>query len=165
MSGVTGRDTIMAHGLGPQLAELMAEQVHSGQKPGYLFRSLQTGLRLVLGLVNACIAIALVVLLTELRGSNVHVGWAGVALVNTVSLGTDLVLLMTWWVSLEASMGSFKRILEYTRTQHIANQDQREGVTENRGVHKGSIQLQGLTISHGSVIYFHYLLLNCRRIS
>jgi ABC-type multidrug transport system fused ATPase/permease subunit len=152
MSGVTGRDTIMAHSLGLQLAEVMAEQVHNGQMPGYVFRSLQIGLRLVLGLVNACIAIVLAVLLTELRGSDHPVGWARMALVNTVSLGTDLILLMTWWVRLEASMGSFKRIMEYTGTQYGADQNQRETVTE-KGINKGDIQLRGLTVFHGSVMH------------
>lgn len=93
MSSVAGRDSIIAYGMMIQLAETLSKQVYQGQMPGYLFRSLQNGLRLLLGLFNAFIAIVLSVLLVELRGISTNrseaVGWAGVALVNSVGLSSN----------------------------------------------------------------------------
>ncbi|KJZ70262.1 hypothetical protein HIM_10343 [Hirsutella minnesotensis 3608] len=115
-SSIPGRETILAFGLGPRLAATLSQQVFEGQKAGYLFRSLQTWLLLVLELINAGLATVLASLLVGLKShgkSQASIGWAGVALVNTVSMGTELSLLLSWWVRLEGSMGSIRRILEF----------------------------------------------------
>lgn len=147
-SSIPGRETILAYGLGPRLAAILSEQVYQGQKAGYLFRSLQTWLLLVLELVNAVVATVLAALLVGLkshRKSQGSIGWAGIALVNTVNMGTDLILLLNWWVRLEGGMGSIRRIMEYVAMAPSTNfEDRDDAVREARGV-----QVDCLTLTYG----------------
>lgn len=111
-AGFEGRCTIRAFGLRRDVGRRLIGQVYQSQKPGYLFRSLQTWLLLVLDLLSAGVAGALAALLVGLR-ARVNVGWAGVALVNTIALGQDLKLLTHWLTTFETSLGVIRRIREF----------------------------------------------------
>lgn len=54
--------------------------------------------------------------------------------------------MMNWWIGLEASMGSIRRIMEYTQAYHhehgIEESIQEQGQSSQ-------IQFKGLTIFHG----------------
>lgn len=157
-SGVAGGDTIMAFGALRWASQIMYQQVQSGQKPGYIFRSLQAALRMTLGLFNTCIAMVLVIVLANLRGpeatGNKELGWSGVALANTVSMGTSFTLLMTWWVGLEASMGSMQRILKFTRRIALPGSASHP-VRDTGMVQQGRVTIKSLNVLRGYVMGSH----------
>lgn len=110
-----GRCTIRAFGLHQTACRALVDAVHQAQKSAYLFRSLQAWLVLMLNLVGAGIAGTLAALVVGLK-SRTHVGWAGVALVNTIALGRGLDLVMHWLTTLEVLMGAIQRIREFITT-------------------------------------------------
>lgn len=130
----------------------MSNLVYQGQKPGYLFKSIQTWLLLTLELLNACIATILAATLVNLRSNGSvnanKIGWAGVALVNTVSMGTDIMLLVNWWVRLEGSMGSYRRIMEYVGMAPMSV-DEPAGDERNGEDGSGKVEARNLTLAHG----------------
>lgn len=106
---------------------------------------------LVLQMVNACLATVLAALLVGLAsgGSDKKVGWAGVALVNTVGMGMDLMLLMNWWVRLEGSMGSIRRIIEYVSTAAPDSGNADANGSEGRESSLGKVEFRDVILNHG----------------
>ncbi|KAF9872765.1 hypothetical protein CkaCkLH20_09628 [Colletotrichum karsti] len=110
-----GRATIRAFNLQDSACSTLVDQVYQASKSAYLFKSLQAWLFLVIGLLAGGVAGTLAALLVGLK-STVNVGWAGVALVNTITLGSDLKMLMNWLTLLEAQLGVVRRIREFIAT-------------------------------------------------
>ncbi|KAF4854459.1 ABC transporter gloK [Colletotrichum siamense] len=115
-----GRATIRAFNLQDSASSTLVNQVYQASKSAYLFRSLQSWLFLVIGLLGGGVAGTLAALLVGLK-SKVNVGWAGVALVNTITLGSDLKMLMNWLTLLEAQLGVVRRIREFIATTPSEN--------------------------------------------
>lgn len=115
-----GRATIRAFNLQDSASSTLVNQVYQASKSAYLFRSLQSWLLLVIGLLGGGVAGTLAALLVGLK-SKVNVGWAGVALVNTITLGSDLKMLMNWLTLLEAQLGVVRRIREFIATTPSEN--------------------------------------------
>jgi len=111
-AGFDGRCTIRAFGFQEKACLTLLSRLHQAQKSAYLFRSLQAWLTLMLDLVATGVAVTLAALLVGLK-SRTNVGWAGVALVNTIALSQELKLLIHWITTFEVAMGSIQRIREF----------------------------------------------------
>lgn len=149
-SSMAGRETIASYGLSSRIDKTMTKMVYEGQRPGYLFASLQRWLLLVLSLFNVVITTVLVSILVGLKRnnwSNIDIGWAGIALVNTVSMGNDFMLLLHWWVNLEASMASIHRIMDYVRINtNPTIKNQQKMPIYNRAI---DVEVRDLQLSYG----------------
>ncbi|KAF3805652.1 ABC transporter FUM19 [Colletotrichum gloeosporioides] len=149
-----GRATIRAFNLQDSASSTLVNQVYQASKSAYLFRSLQSWLFLVIGLLGGGVAGTLAALLVGLK-SKVNVGWAGVALVNTITLGSDLKMLMNWLTLLEAQLGVVRRIREFIATTPSKNRRSANGA----GAHveqligdwpsKGEVVLRDVSAAYG----------------
>lgn len=66
----------------------------------------------MLDLIATGVAVTLAALLVGLK-SKTNVGWAGIALVNTIVLSQELKLLIHWITTFEVAMGAIQRIREF----------------------------------------------------
>lgn len=148
-AGFEGRCTIRAFGLQNTLGRTLVDRVHQAQKSAYLFRSLQSWLMLTLDLISAGIAVTLAALLVGLK-SQAHVGWAGVALVNTISLAQDLKLMLHWISTLEVSMGVIQRIREFiTGTPSEDNNRLSLDPPSEEWPRSGQVRFENVSCSYG----------------
>ncbi|OAA41159.1 ABC transporter, transmembrane domain, type 1 [Beauveria brongniartii RCEF 3172] len=110
---VPGRLTVRALRAEKFLSQAISDKVYHALLMGYIFSSVQNWAILMLNLLNGCLATAVAGLLVGLGGSQ-SAGWGGLALVNTITLGQDAMLLLMWWTRFETSMASMERIFDYT---------------------------------------------------
>lgn len=144
---VQGRLTIRALRAETYLSRIISDRVYYALLMGYFFNSIQNWAILMLNLLNGCLATAVAGLLIGLGGSH-SAGWGGLALVNTITLGQDSMLLLMWWTRFESSMASMERIFEYTH--HTAQETvtlPATAVTET-WPETGSITLNNLSLAY-----------------
>jgi ABC-type multidrug transport system fused ATPase/permease subunit len=145
-AAVEGRVTLRAMQKQSYMADTLSERVYTGLRPGYLFSSIQRWMLLVLNLANASVLTVLAALLVGLRGRG-NIGWAGLALLNAVTLSQDTMLLMIWWTSFENHMASMERILEYTTTP-MERVEASELRLEETWPWAGRVKLENLSLSY-----------------
>ena len=109
-----GLSTVRAFGWQNELEKRNRELLDRSQRPYYLLYAIQRNLTLILDLVVAAIAVMLIVLVVELRGT-INAGFVGVALVNVILFSQYLKLLLTFWTTLETHIGALARIKSFTR--------------------------------------------------
>lgn len=151
-AAVEGRVTLRAMQKQVYIADTLSEKVHAGLRPGYLFSSVQRWMLLVLNLANASILTTLAALLVGLRGSG-NIGWAGLALLNAVTLSQDAILLMTWWTSFENHMASMEKILEYITTTPVEQVEHPETQPSDTWPSEGKVRIQDLSLLYGYAFY------------
>ncbi|GFP57675.1 ABC multidrug transporter B [Trichoderma asperellum] len=144
-----GRVTIRAFNQNQYMARLMSDCINRGLMMGYLFKSVQIWVTLMLGLVNGCLAIALASLLISLGGSN-SITWGGLALVNVIRLGQDAMLLLTWWTRFESTMACMDRICDYTQRTPQERVQIPEAPVDCAWPEHGRIQVKNLSLAHQS---------------
>ncbi len=91
------------------------ELLDRSQRPFYLLFAVQRWLTLVLDLVVAAVAVLLMVLVVQLRGT-IAAGGVGLALLNVIQFSQNIKLLVTFWTTLETHIGSVSRIKSFTET-------------------------------------------------
>ncbi|KAF4890167.1 ABC transporter atnG [Colletotrichum fructicola] len=154
-----GRATIRAFNLRDSASSTLVNQVYQASKSAYLFRSLQSWLFLVIGLLGGGVAGTLAALLVGLK-SKVNVGWAGVALVNTITLGSDLKMLMNWLTLLEAQLGVVRRIREFIATTPSENFRAVDGASPrieellDDWPSRGEVVLRNVSVAYGDHTVF-----------
>uniref|UniRef100_L2FH01 ABC multidrug transporter n=1 Tax=Colletotrichum fructicola (strain Nara gc5) TaxID=1213859 RepID=L2FH01_COLFN len=154
-----GRATIRAFNLRDSASSTLVNQVYQASKSAYLFRSLQSWLFLVIGLLGGGVAGTLAALLVGLK-SKVNVGWAGVALVNTITLGSDLKMLMNWLTLLEAQLGVVRRIREFVATTPSENFRAVDGASPrieellDDWPSRGEVVLRNVSVAYGDHTVF-----------
>lgn len=97
------------------------------QKPFYLLFAVQRWLILVLHVGVAGVAVLLIVLIVELRGT-VAAGGVGLALLNIIQFSQNVKLLVTFWTTLETQIGAVSRIRTFTQTTHPKTSPSRTGL-------------------------------------
>ncbi|KFA71226.1 hypothetical protein S40288_03837 [Stachybotrys chartarum IBT 40288] len=110
---LNGLATVRAFGWRGALEERHHELLDRSQRPYYLLYAVQRWLTFVLDMFVAAIALLLIVLVTQLRGT-LSSGMIGVALVNVIMFSQTLKLLMTFWTNLETHIGAISRIKSFT---------------------------------------------------
>ncbi|KAK1755881.1 ABC multidrug transporter [Echria macrotheca] len=85
----------------------------TAQKPYYLLLCIQQWLSLVLGLLVGVFTILLTVMAVALHGK-VDPGFFGVALVNMAGFCDSLARLISFWTSLETSLGAISRVKTFS---------------------------------------------------
>jgi ATP-binding cassette, subfamily C (CFTR/MRP), member 1 len=123
---LNGLVTVRAFGWQDALEKKSCKQLDQSQRPFYLLYAIQRCLTLVLDLVVAAVAVMLMVLVVQLRGT-LNAGFVGVALVNVILFSQYLKLLLTFWTTLETHIGALARIKTFTREttpEHLATEKQ-----------------------------------------
>lgn len=151
-----GRVTIRAFNQNQYMARLMSDCINRGLMMGYLFKSVQIWVTLMLSFINGCLAIALASLLIGLAGSN-SVTWGGLALLNIIRLGQEAMLLLTWWTRFESTMASMGRICDYTQRTPQEHVQVPEARIDRTWPEHGRIQLKDLSLAHQYVFSFLFI--------
>ncbi|TKW58921.1 Multidrug resistance-associated protein 1 [Colletotrichum tanaceti] len=113
LESLQGIATIRAYGWTSNHVAKNLALLDRAQKPYYLLLCIQRWLTFVLGLTVAGLAILLTTLGVTLR-SRLDAGFLGVALVSMMSLGQSLAALITFWTSLETSLGAISRVKTFS---------------------------------------------------
>jgi ABC-type multidrug transport system fused ATPase/permease subunit len=112
---LSGLATIRSFGWQDALEDKNHTLLDRSQRPFYLLYAVQRWLTLVLDLIVAAVAVLLVVLVVELRGT-VSAGGIGLALLGVIQFSQNIKLLVTFWTNLETHIGSVARIRSFTQT-------------------------------------------------
>ncbi|KAK3371045.1 P-loop containing nucleoside triphosphate hydrolase protein [Lasiosphaeria ovina] len=110
-----GLATVRAFGWQGALASKNDALLDRSQRPFYLLFAVQRWLTLVLDLLVAAVAVLLIVLVVQLRGT-VAAGGVGLALLNVIQFSQNIKLLVTFWTMLETHIGSVARVKTFTET-------------------------------------------------
>ncbi|KAH8718239.1 ABC transporter atnG [Beauveria bassiana] len=146
---VPGRLTVRALRAEQFLSHVISDKVHHALLMGYIFSSVQNWAILMLNLLNGCLATAVAGLLVGLGGSQ-SAGWGGLALVNTITLGQDAMLLLTWWTRFETSMASMERIFDYTHNTPQEKIVPPAAAVGDSWPERGSVELDNLSLNYAS---------------
>ncbi|KAM7200841.1 hypothetical protein V8F20_005083 [Naviculisporaceae sp. PSN 640] len=110
---LSGLTSIRAFGWHNSLFEKNRMLLDRSQRPFYLLFAVQRWLTLVLDLLVAAVAVLLMVLIVQLRGT-IAAGGVGLALLNIIQFSQNVKLLVTFWTNLETHIGSVARIKSFT---------------------------------------------------
>lgn len=144
---VQGRLTVRALRGEDFLSQVISDRIYHALLMGYIFTSVQNWAVLMLNLLNGCLATAVAGLLVGLGGAQ-SAGWGGLALVNTITLGQDAMLLLTWWTRFESSMASMDRISDYTNATPQEKVERPEADVGETWPEKGDIALENLSLAY-----------------
>lgn len=92
----------------------------TSQKPFYLLYMIQQWLSFVLDVVAMGLALVITGLAVQLR-EVVSPGFTGVALVTVIQFNITLQSLVTWWTTLETSIGAVSRVRTFTTKTESEN--------------------------------------------
>lgn len=106
--------SIRAYGWTDEYVAKNLQHLDTAQKPYYLLLCIQQWLTLVLGLIVAVFTTLLTVLAVVLRGK-IDPGFFGLALVNMSGFCESLARLVSFWTSLETSLGAISRVKSFSQ--------------------------------------------------
>lgn len=144
-----GISCIRAFGWTSNYIESSYKTLNVSQRPYYLLWCIQRWLTLVLDLFVAGLAILLVALATNVRGSG-STGFLGVALYQVVTFSTTLQVLVTEWTQVEMALGAISRIRTYVLDTKNENLPEETGDVSDDWPTKGAISFQSVSASYDS---------------
>ncbi|AEO64844.1 uncharacterized protein THITE_35966 [Thermothielavioides terrestris NRRL 8126] len=144
---LSGLATIRAFGWQGTLEQKNHELLDRSQRPFYLLFAVQRWLTLVLDLLVAAIAVLLIVLVVELRGT-VAAGGVGLALLNVIQFSQNIKLLVTFWTTLETHIGSVSRVKSFTETAVSEDQPEEKQTPPPDWPSAGAIEFENLSAAY-----------------
>lgn len=111
---LSGISTIRAFGWTNAFHATSLRLLDLSQRPFYLLYCIQQWLNLVLNMTVAALAVLVVALAIETRNTT-SAGLVGVALLNILTLSSNLAGLITYWTALETSLGAIARLRDFER--------------------------------------------------
>ncbi|KAK3360588.1 ABC transporter [Lasiosphaeria hispida] len=145
---LSGLATIRAFGWQDRLYEKSHKLLDRSQRPFYLLFAVQRWLTLVLDLLVAAIAVLLVVLVVQLRGT-VAAGGVGLALLGVIQFSQHVKLLVTFWTTLETHIGSVARLRSFTETTVGEDRPEERDTPPPGWSFGGDIEFRGLEAGYG----------------
>ncbi|KAF6824602.1 Multidrug resistance-associated protein 1-like protein 5 [Colletotrichum musicola] len=146
IASFTGLVTIRALSWPSRVQAENLDRLAASQRAFYAMASLQRWLLLVLNLTVAGLAVLLVSSAVALRGS-IDPGLLGVALVGVIGFGKLLTMLLTYWASLETSLGAVARIREF-RAETPAEPEGGDAELPSGWPSEGKIRISGVSASY-----------------
>jgi len=107
-----GLMTVRAFGWQKDLEKKTSHLLDLSQRPFYLLWSVQRWLQLVLDLLVAAVAVLLMILVSQLRGT-IQGASVGIALLNVVLFSQHIKLVIQYWTMLETHIGAVARIKNF----------------------------------------------------
>ncbi|KAK4224363.1 hypothetical protein QBC38DRAFT_18446 [Podospora fimiseda] len=144
-----GLATIRAFSWQDKLGERNHALLDRSQRPFYLMFAVQRWLTLVLDLLVAAVALMLIVLVVELRGT-VAAGGVGLALLNVIQFSQNVKLLVTFWTTLETQIGSVARIKGFTESTTAEDKPGEDDTPPKGWPSRGEIEFDNLSASYSS---------------
>ncbi|KAK4157426.1 ABC transporter [Chaetomidium leptoderma] len=144
---LNGIATIRAFGWQDKLNDRNHELLDRSQRPFYLLFAVQRWLTLVLDLVVAAVAVLLMVLVVQLRGT-MAAGGVGLALLNVIQFSQNIKLLVTFWTTLETHIGSVARIRSFTETAVPEDQPEEKEMPPPGWPSAGAIEFENLSAAY-----------------
>ncbi|VUC23771.1 unnamed protein product [Clonostachys rosea] len=142
---LSGLATVRAFGWEDGFERQNRVGLDNSQRPFFVLATIQRWLNLVLDLMVSVMGIVVAIAAVGLRGT-INPGFLGLALVNVMTLGTSLKSLVSFWASLETSIGAISRIRSFSETP---SEDPDHLPKASEGwVHSGGIEIKGVTASH-----------------
>ncbi|KAI6782255.1 Leucinostatins biosynthesis cluster protein H [Emericellopsis cladophorae] len=130
MQTLTGMVSIRAFGWQDRSAHQNILILDKSQRPNYLLYCAQRWLTLAVNIIIMLVAIALIVVVTNLREA-IGPGYVGVALSNILAFSFTVQAIITSWVQLEVSLGAVARIKTFAKA--LPSEDDVAGLTESTG--------------------------------
>lgn len=146
---LTGLGTIRAFGWESRFIARNKEALEASQKPHYGLLCAQRWLNLVLGLMVSGIAVITVSIAVAMKGSKNN-GFVGLALLNIVSIGTQLQGFITSWASLESALGAVARVRSFPINMKTEDRSGTHSPPPGWPI-KGSIEFRQVSAFHESV--------------
>jgi len=144
---IDGLATIRAFGWRQSLLEENFRLLDQSQKPYYLLFCIQRWLTVVLDMFVAIIAIVLVAFAVEFRNTTTQ-GAIGVAMINILSLNTELSELVNNWADLETSLGAIARLRSFLQDTPKEEQPDKDQPMPETWPSKGLIELKGVSAAY-----------------
>ena len=110
---LSGLITVRAFGWQHDLEKKVGVLLDLSQRPFYLLWSVQRWLQLVLDLLVSAVAVLLIILVSELRGT-LSGASVGIALLNIVLFSQHIKLVIQYWTMLETHIGAVARIKNFS---------------------------------------------------
>lgn len=148
---IEGLATIRAFNWSRVLQSIFLARLDNSQRPVYFLYCIQRWLNLVLDLIVAALAILLMVLATQLHGSN-NGALLGLAMVSVIGFSQNLGQFIFFYTELETSLGAIARISEYTtelQPEDEPSQENRQS-PPNEWPSQGHISFQHVTAHYDS---------------
>ncbi|KAK3685219.1 P-loop containing nucleoside triphosphate hydrolase protein [Podospora appendiculata] len=128
--------------------ELNHSLVDTSQRPAYLLAMIQRWLAFMLQLIVALLAIIVVALSTQLRSDT---GFTGASLVTLMAFGESLSYIVTFYTSLETSIGAVTRLKAFSQNVVSENLDGEDVVPPREWPLKGAIEIRNISASYDDV--------------
>ena len=144
---LSGLATVRAFGWQNILETRARQFLDRSQRPFYLLFAIQRWLTLILDLVVAAIAVLLIVLVVELRGT-LSAGYVGVALLNVILFSQNLKLVLTFWTTLETHIGAISRIKIFTKTSLSENLPEEKETPPPTWPSRGAVEFETVSASY-----------------
>jgi ABC-type multidrug transport system fused ATPase/permease subunit len=144
---LSGLATIRAFGWQKDLEDKNRALLDRSQKPFYLLFAVQRWLTLVLDLIVTAVALMLIVLVVNLRGT-IGAGYAGVALVNLIQFSQSIKMLVTFWTMLETHIGAICRIKVFNETVESEDKDTENTNPPDTWPAKGGVEFQSVSAEY-----------------
>lgn len=147
-STLEGRTMIRALGSQGFMSRAVSEAIYQGMKPLYYMYVTQYWAMMQLTFLNAAYSTALAALLVGLRG-HTNVGWAGLALVNSISSSNEVFLIMQNWTEYQAAIGSVDRIQDFEEDMPQESAASPEVHPEPSWPQNGRVELSKVCLTYG----------------
>ena len=144
---VSGLATLRAFGWRGALEEKNYKLLDRSQRPYYLLYAIQRWLTFVLDMFVAGIAVLLIILVTQLRGT-LQSAMIGVAFVNIILFSQNLKMLMFFWTNLETHIGAIARIRSFTTSTASEHEPQEKEVPSSSWPSQGTIAFEGVSAGY-----------------
>lgn len=144
---LSGLSTIRAFGWQKDLEVRNHKLLDHSQRPFYFLFAVQRWLTLVLDLIVAAIALMLMLLVVQLRGT-VSAGGVGLALLNVIQFSQTVKLLVTFWTLLETQIGSVSRIRSFTETAAPEDKAGEDNAPPPSWPEKGGIEFDNISAAY-----------------
>jgi ATP-binding cassette subfamily C (CFTR/MRP) protein 1 len=142
-----GLASIRAFGWQQTSRDVNIKALDRSQRPYYLLYCVQRWLNLVLDLLVAGLAVAVVTLAVELRGST-SAGLLGIAMNNLLSFNASLTQLVTFWTTLETSLGAIARVKTFAESTESEERPEETFTPPDQWPESGSIEFCNLSAAY-----------------
>jgi ATP-binding cassette, subfamily C (CFTR/MRP), member 1 len=143
-----GLSTIRAFGWEQRLMMVSNQRLDISQRPYYLMYCIQRWLNIVLQLLIGGLAVIVMGLAVGLRNSTSG-GNLGIALTSILTFNTNVQFLLTWWTSLETSLGAVARTKNFVEQTPKEDRSCEVLVPANDWPAQGGIEFQNVSASYG----------------
>lgn len=143
-----GLSTIRAFGWEQRFKNISNRYLDASQQPYYLMYCIQRWLNLVLQLIIGAMAVLVVGLAVGLRNTT-NAGNLGIALTTILSFNTNIQFLLTWWTTLQTSLGAISRTKNFSEQTPTEDKLEETFVPNKYWPSKGGIEFQAVSASYG----------------